>query len=125
MARKVLVTLVDDLDGKELGEDGGTVSFAFEGTAYEIDLSAKNTDGFRKALGKYIESARKVGRVKAGGESRQTRQRSNRGLVDAATGVNPKEVRAWAVKEGLLPENTRGRIPGEIVEKYKAAHVAA
>lgn len=121
MARKVLVQLVDDLDGKELGEDGSTVTFAFQGTAYEIDLSAGNAEKLEKALTKYIEAARKVSNAK--GRTAENRRVSgkSKGLVDASTGVNPKEARAWAVSAGLMPEGSRGRIPSEIVEKYKAS----
>ena len=39
MAQKVTVALEDDLDGGPADE---TMRFGFEGTDYEIDLSAKN-----------------------------------------------------------------------------------
>ena len=44
MAQKVQVLLVDDLDGGEASE---TVTFALDGTSYEIDLSGKNADELR------------------------------------------------------------------------------
>jgi hypothetical protein len=37
------------------------VRFAFEGTDYEIDLSAKNATAFHKQLAVYVEHARKTG----------------------------------------------------------------
>lgn len=120
MARKVLVQLVDDLDGKELGEDGQTVSFALDGMTYEIDLSGGNALKLRNALSKYVQSARKVGKVKAGALSPVGKVRS----IQSANG-DTKAIRAWAVNAGLMPENSRGRIPGEIVNKYNEAQSKA
>jgi hypothetical protein len=60
MAQKVTVVLEDDLTG---GPAERTVRFAFEGTDYEIDLSAKNATAFGKQLAPYIEHARKAGRA--------------------------------------------------------------
>lgn len=62
MAQKVTVALEDDLTGGTAEE---TVRFAFEGTAFEIDLNAKNTAAFGKQLASYIEHARKAGRTAA------------------------------------------------------------
>ena len=45
MAQKVEITVVDDLDGSPAAE---TVSFAFGGTSYEIDLSSRNAERFRQ-----------------------------------------------------------------------------
>jgi nucleoid-associated protein Lsr2 len=59
MAQKVIVALEDDLDGGPADE---TVRFAFDGTEYEIDLSAKNARAFRKKLTPFVEHARKAGR---------------------------------------------------------------
>ncbi|HRK44564.1 MAG TPA: Lsr2 family protein, partial [Nocardioides sp.] len=39
MAQKVHIVLEDDLDGSDATQ---TVSFALDGTAYEIDLNDKN-----------------------------------------------------------------------------------
>lgn len=117
MARKVLVQLVDDLDGKELGEDGQTVSFALDGTQYEIDLSGGNAMKLRNALTKYVQSARKVGKVKSGAGGRVR-------SIASASGET-KAIRAWAVEAGLMPEGSRGRIPTEIVNRYNEAHPKA
>lgn len=122
MARKVLVQLVDDLDETELGEGGQTVTFSLDGSDYEIDLGKKNADAFRKAMEKYVHAARRVAR--GGKTSSGRRVQHGATLVDAGTGVNPKEVRAWAVDKGLMSADSRGRIPGEIVDKYKEEHAA-
>lgn len=116
MARNVRIILIDDLDGKELApEEAHTITFALNGAEYEIDLSKKNADAMEKAFSRYVEAARKMRKA-------STNKAKNRSaLVDAGTGVNPKEVRKWAVGEGLIPGGSRGRIPNEVVEKYKVA----
>src|SRR5437762_12969984 len=81
MAQKVTVVLEDDLTG---GPAEQTVRFAFEGTDYEIDLSAKNAAAFGKQLAPYIECARKAGRVPASRPGRIAANRHRSG-----------EIRAW------------------------------
>jgi Lsr2 len=58
MARTVVVQLTDDLDGGEADE---TISFAIDGTSFEIDLNAKNADRLRGALRPFVEAARATG----------------------------------------------------------------
>lgn len=61
MVRRVVVQLVDDLDGGEIEDGaGGTVQFALDQVDYEIDLSAQHGDELRAALQPYIERARKM-----------------------------------------------------------------
>ena len=103
MAQKVTVVLEDDLTG---GPAEQTVRFAFEGTAYEIDLNAKNAAAFGKQLAPYIEHARKAGRAPA---SRPAANRQRSG-----------DIRAWAKEHGLAVSE-RGRIPASVVEQYNAA----
>ena len=107
MAQKVTVVLEDDLTG---GPAEQTVRFAFEGTDYEIDLSAKNAAAFGKQLAPYIEHARKAGRlsVSRSGRTAANRQRSG-------------DVRAWAKEHGLAVSE-RGRIPASVMEQYQAAN---
>jgi nucleoid-associated protein Lsr2 len=102
MAQKVTVELEDDLDGGPADE---TVRFVFDGTHYEIDLSAMNALAFRKNLAPFIEHARtparRTGRTAAG------RQRS-------------ADVRAWAKERGIAV-SARGRIPASVLEQYQSA----
>jgi hypothetical protein len=112
VAQKVQVILVDDLDGGTASE---TVSFALDGTAYEIDLSAKNAEKLRNAFAAFVGVARKAGRA----SGRNTR--SGRGGSAAADREQNQAIRAWAKKKGLKVSE-RGRIPAEIVEKYHSAH---
>ena len=114
MARKVQVILSDDLD-ENLSADE-TVSFALDGTSYEIDLSEKNARAMRDAFSRYVSAARKVGRTgrgSGGGRSRGTGGRMDREQAGA--------IREWARKNGHAVSD-RGRIPASVVEAYEAAH---
>ncbi len=112
MARKVQVTLVDDLDGGQADE---TVAFEFDGTAYEIDLSTKNAEKLRKAVGSYINVARKVGRTGS------KRFRSSAAGVSTADREHNQVIRKWAKAQGLKVSD-RGRISADVVEQYKTTH---
>jgi hypothetical protein len=107
MTQKVTVTLEDDLTG---GPAAQTVRFAFDGTDYEIDLSAKNAAAFGKQLAPYLEHARRAGRApsRRAGRAAANRQRSG-------------NIRAWAKEHGLAVSE-RGRIPASLVEQYQAAN---
>ncbi len=59
MAQKVDVRFVDDLDGSEAA---GTVTFALDGKAYEIDLSDENAARLRDSLATFVAAARRTGR---------------------------------------------------------------
>jgi hypothetical protein len=108
MAQKVHIVLEDDLDGSEATE---TVSFALDGTSYEIDLNSDNAAKLRDALAVYIGHGRKVtGAGRRGGRR-----------AAAAVGTSAKEVREWARANGYdVPE--RGRIPAEVRSAYEAAN---
>src|SRR3954452_7395927 len=115
MARKVQVILSDDLD-ENLSADE-TVSFALDGTSYEIDLAEKNAKELRDAFSRYVSAARKVGRggnrASGGGRSRATGGRMDREQAGA--------IRDWARKNGHNVSD-RGRIPASVVEAYESAH---
>jgi hypothetical protein len=49
MARKTVVTLVDDLTG-ETAEDISAVEFSVDGMAYELDLTDENSAKLRDTL---------------------------------------------------------------------------
>jgi hypothetical protein len=109
MAKKTVVLLEDDIDGSEAKE---TVSFALDGSEYEIDLNEGHANELREALTRFTDAGRKI----SGGRDRSAaRTRSARGGPDA------KSVRMWAAANGIAV-NTRGRIQAEVVEKYEAAH---
>ena len=106
MAQKVTIVLEDDLTG---GPAEQTVRFAFDGTDYEIDLSAKNAVAFGTQLAPYLEHARWAGRAPSlrPGRTAAGHQRSG-------------DIRAWAKAHGLAVSE-RGRIPASVVEQYQAA----
>lgn len=111
MAKKVQVTLVDDIDGSEAVE---TVSFALDGTSYEIDLSKGNAKKLRDALSTYVGNARRPGRQRASGNrSARGSARADREQIQA--------VREWARRNGHKVSD-RGRVPASILEAYNAAH---
>jgi len=116
MARKVQVILEDDLDGTELGTDGETVTFALDGTAYEIDLSDKNAKALRDSFSRYVERARKAGRAAASG----TGHSSRRGTTGGRGSDETKAARAWLIEQGILTADSRGRISQDNWEKYHA-----
>ncbi len=99
MAHKVQTLLIDDLDGSEAD---GTVRFALDGIAYEIDLNAGHAQQLRDALARYVSAARRVG-----GAARRP-ARSGRGA--SASGVNTTEVREWARAQGIDVKD-RDRVP--------------
>lgn len=68
MAKKITVTLVDDIDGKPAAE---SIELRLDGVVYEIDLSSKNAAKLRGDLAVWIEHARKV----VGDHARRTRAR--------------------------------------------------
>jgi hypothetical protein len=109
VAQKVQTLFVDDIDG---GAAEGTVRFALDGTDYEIDLNAKNALALRDALAPYV----KAGRRAAGA----TRRSARGGRRPSANGVNTTEVREWAKAQGMDVKD-RGRVPAELVVKFKAA----
>jgi hypothetical protein len=116
VAKIVQETLVDDLDGSSADE---TVTFALDGTSYEIDLSKGNAKKLREAVGSYVASGRKVGAGRAG----RPRGRVGRTRAAAASsGATPTpEIRAWARAKGLKV-NERGRIPADVIAKFEAAN---
>lgn len=112
MAQKV--TLVDDLDGAPLYEDGGTVRFSVDGADYEIDLSAENSKKLEEALAPYIDGARKV----RGGAAQQPGSSSPSKKSDPQ---RLKAMREWANANGH-EVSSRGRIPQDVVDAFDAAN---
>jgi Lsr2 len=109
MAQKVQTLFIDDLDGSEAD---GTVRFGLDGTDYEIDLNTEHAQELRDALARYLGASRRIG----GGARRPAR--SGRGAP--TTGLNATEVREWAKTQGIDVKD-RGRVPAELVVKFKAA----
>jgi hypothetical protein len=109
VAQKIQTLFIDDLDGSAAE---GTVRFGLDGTEYEIDLNAKHARELRDALARYTGAARR-----AGGAARRPVRAARRG---SASGLNTTEVREWAKAQGIEVKD-RGRVPAELVVKFKAA----
>ena len=107
MAQKIQTLFVDDIDS---GEAEGTVRFGLDGVGYEIDLSVAHSEELHKALAPYIAHARKTG-----GTRRTPRGRSGHGSA-----IDTHKIREWARGQGIEIKD-RGRIPADIVEKYRQA----
>ncbi len=104
MAQEVKVILVDDVDGGPASE---TLTFAFDGVNYEIDLSERNAARLRADLEPWISAGRRV--------TPRRSSAASRGSSDAA------KIRAWARDRGLAVPD-RGRIPADVRAAYEAAN---
>lgn len=111
MARKVLVRLVDDLDGLP-SEDVATVTFSLDRVSYQIDLNESNASKLRDGLAEFVAAARRTGgRIKRG---------SGAAVRVAGQANDGPAIREWAREQGhQLAE--RGRIPSHIVDAFRAA----
>jgi hypothetical protein len=109
MAKQTVVTelLVDDLDGSPADR---TVTFSWDGTAYEIELSKKNAVAFERAVRPYVDAARRL----RGGRGR--RAGSGRGSKRDLTAI-----REWAASNGF-DVSSRGRIASSVIEAYESAN---
>lgn len=111
MAKTTQVILTDDLDGSE-GAD--TVSFSWEGQAYEIELSEKNRAKLEKAITPFVQGAR---RASVSPQMKLTRVTSGSGRSKDDLAA----IRDWARKNDLQVSD-RGRISADVLEKFDAAH---
>jgi hypothetical protein len=116
MAERMVRQLFDDLDGTEISDGTGEqIEFGVRGVTYRIDLSKANVAKFDKALAPFIGSAAKVA-----GRTRRARPARRRGAARS-----PKQelsaIRAWAKKNGHTV-SARGRISGDVMKAYEAAH---
>ena len=109
VAQKIQTLFIDDLDGSAAE---GTVRFALDGTEYEIDLNEEHAKELRDALAQYVGAGRR-----ANGAARRPARAGRR---PAASGLNTTEVREWAKAQGMEVKD-RGRVPAELVVKFKAA----
>ena len=83
---------------------------------YEIDLSTSNADRLRDTVADYVANARRTGgRVKRG----------VRPAIGGGSSANGEagQIREWALANGFVLA-ARGRIPGDVVESYRAAQTA-
>ncbi|ROR75995.1 Lsr2 protein [Plantibacter flavus] len=61
MAKRTVVTLVDDIDGTEIAPGAGdTVRFGIDGRNFEIDLREETAAELREQLRPFVEAGRRV-----------------------------------------------------------------
>lgn len=115
MAQKTVTTLVDDIDNGPADE---TVSFALDGTSYEMDLSKSHAQQLRDALAPYLGAARKSS---GSGRRPGSRGRSGGSASGGSDRQKVADIRSWAKSKGLKVSE-RGRISGAVLEQYEAEH---
>ena len=114
MTRRTSIETVDDLDGGPAEE---TVTFAFDGVTYELDLSAANAIKLRSTLQPYVSAGRRTGgRPAPRAVIRPTRKRPTRTRRDPE---QTKAMRTWAQAHGFAI-SPRGRITDEIAAAFDA-----
>lgn len=125
MAQQSVATFVDDLDDTVPAEE--TITFALDGTDYEIDLSTAHAATMRDDLRTWVTHARRTssssGRARrsptpAGGRMTCAKRTGARTAADRA---QAGAVRAWARNNGHTVSD-RGRIPAAVQEAFDAAH---
>ena len=111
MARKVVVEVVDDIDGTVFGDDGESIHYAVDGVEYVIDLKDEHARELRETFEYYIDHSTPVGGRKHRSAAPAARRSSD----------ETRKIRAWARGQGY-ELSSRGRIPAEIEQAFRAAH---
>ena len=113
MAREIVERLLDDLDGRDGGQDG--VVWPAMVRAYEIDLNSDNADKLRDAFAPYVER----GPVAAGRQGW-----SRRATAARAAHSTPTEPTTFVTGRGSTATRSVTGVasPKEIVDAYDAAH---
>jgi hypothetical protein len=88
------------------------MTFALQGTSYEIDLNSKNAQKLIKALEPYTSAARRTGGRRSG-SGRSTRGGAGREQL--------AKMREWGKANGYKVSE-RGRVSAELQEAYHAAN---
>ena len=118
MAQQVNVKFVDDLDGSDAA---GTVSFAIDGRAYEIDLSEDNAARLRESLASFVAAGRKSGGSAATGRRAPKMTASSGRRPQPLDREQTAAIRAWARQNGHEVSD-RGRISKAVLDAFQAAH---
>lgn len=112
MAKRVTVTLIDDLDGAVRADE--TVEFELDGISYHIDLSSENAERLRDELSMWIRQARRT-------QLREHRDPTTDGRRRTTNDRRRSEaIRDWARHNGH-PVATHGRISTEVIDAYVRA----
>lgn len=117
MATEIVKIVRDDIDQSEGAEP---VEFTLDGVSYTIDLAQKNAEKLRKALAPFIERATVV-------EAPKVPKGGRKAPAGPSNARDVQAQRAWwadeenQAKHSLPGFSDRGRIPGTVVEAWKAA----
>jgi hypothetical protein len=122
MAQKVQVLLVCDLHDDEV-EGTETISFALDGSSYEIDVCEDHGSRLRDDFASYVGAARRAGRSAGSAQRRSGRSTGGGGGGRGATGDRQRvqEIREWARANGHQVSE-RGRLSAAVTAAYEAAH---
>jgi hypothetical protein len=121
MATLQTIQYTDDLDGKPLEpDDHEHIRFAYAGKIREMDLSRKHADLYRRAMEKFVDVARVVGKLPESGPYLVSNKPAARAQgTDAARSREEFElIREWARVNGWPNLSDRGRIPGSVLTAY-------
>jgi len=114
VAQKVLVEILDDIDGTTAAQ---TVQFGLDGVTYEIDLSDDNAAALRDELARYIAAGRRIG-------GRKVRVATGQSTTTSTTDrERNQQIRAWANANGY-EVSERGRLSSEVIAAYEQDKVA-
>lgn len=113
MAQKTQVVLTDDVDGTEATQ---TITFAFQGVSYEIDLNDDHASALEESFSDWISSARRINEPR-GGKTR----RASAGASAPGGGRDLNDVRSWLRSNGHEVAD-RGRVSQALLEEYDKAH---
>lgn len=111
MAQKIV--LIDDIYGSTIDDNnGGFFRFSLDGIDYVIDLTNDNYAKLQDTLEPYLTNGKRLRNGTTAPATRGGKKRSPKKLG---------EIREWAAASGH-EVSTRGRICGDIMAAYEAAH---
>ncbi|MCP3801997.1 Lsr2 family protein [Allokutzneria sp. A3M-2-11 16] len=113
MAQRMIVQLIDDLDGVE-APSIACVEFGLDGQTYEIDLNKANANRLRTVLAPFVEAARPVDRLNEHGACLWDDGGSERGREVF------QAIRTWARMNGHEIADG-GPLPHAVLHAYKVA----
>jgi hypothetical protein len=118
LAQNKIIEITCDICGAalDLAAVKSNRRFALDGQQHTIDLCVIHTADFENALGQYVSAARRASGRSARGS---VQRRSSRAVAPRG---NLKEIREWARANGFASVSNRGRVPGEVLAAWQAAH---
>jgi hypothetical protein len=118
VAQRVITTLIDDLDGSDASV---TVSFALDGSEYEIDLNDEHAAQMRDTFAHYMGAARKANGQPAHRRTRGPATARPTSSTGQAASGDKQQIREWARANGHQVSE-RGRLSAAVMQAYQAAH---